>query len=76
MLTVYVLSMYTCVTVNDFSGSLMSKSCNWHPNGALYATEDACKNAGKSQVGHPFYSDIADGAVHEDYRCYAQSVTQ
>ena len=76
MFTVYALSMYACVTVNDISGTLMSKTCNWIPNGGLWATEQSCRIAGEAQVGKPYFSDIADGSVYENYRCYPESVSK
>jgi hypothetical protein len=74
-MTVYILTMYACVTINDFTGALMSKTCEWHSSSNLYRTEIACDSAGKNQVGHPYCTDIANDAMFENYRCYPQSVS-
>jgi len=75
-MTVFSLLVYSCVTINSWpGGDLMSKTCKWSQEGALYASHEACLRASPA-LGEPIFSDVADGRKVEAIKCDAQNVIQ
>ena len=68
-MTVFQLMIFSCVrSTSPFDGELMQMSCSWEP-ASLYATKELCEVAGKSIIGNPIHSGIADGRKVEKTKC-------
>jgi hypothetical protein len=66
-MTIFQLALYSCVTTHSMVGD-MSMTCNWRPSN-LYTTVEVCESDGKTQIGKPVFSDIAEDRKISDYRC-------
>lgn len=72
-MTVFVLALYSCVSVNDFHGDLAMKTCDWRQRG-MFSTAEKCDKAGTAFVGTPIFSDIAEDRKVQKYSCGPLSI--
>ena len=73
-MTIFLLSFYICTTLNFPDGLLATKTCRWQSDGTMWASREVCDQHGKDHIGKPHFSDVADGAVYENYSCLPQAV--
>lgn len=76
-MTVYQLMLYACLTTNLGLFSPYSKTCEWHQEGTLWATEQACTAASKRYVGQTVFGDVTyanSTHIYEDVNCIPRAV--
>lgn len=75
-MTIFQLFVYSCLTLNYFDGALLSKTCRWQSWGDPFVDSAKCERAGKDQLGHPIFSDVAEDRHIQKARCEPMAVTQ
>jgi len=75
-MTIFNLLVYSCVTLTDFSGDLISKTCNWRPasNSMPYARKEVCEAQGQLLIGTPIFSDVYEDRRVDKFKCDSRSV--